>query len=312
MMADLIPTEIRGKYFGVRNRINGLVSLMFSFVAGGLLQILTGNTQLAFAVILGGSFIARLISLYYLSLMYEPHPNIPKTAPRESVLQIGRELFSTNIGIFIVFTVFLNMAVNIGSPFFSQYLLKELKVNYISYQIINATSAVVTLLVVTWWGVRSDRAGSVKILRITAYMIPFVPMLWAVNRSLWWMMFVQVYSGFAWAGFNLCAGLFVYDTSPQQNRARYVAVYGALGSIGSMLGAIIGGNLGPHLPRVSGSYFMTLFLVSGVARMVVVLAVVRLLEEVRDVEPVRTAELMLGGVRSRLAKMLRRGERADA
>ncbi len=161
---------------------------------------------------------------------------------------------------------------------------------------------------VTWWGVRSDRAGSVKVLRITAYMIPFVPALWAVNHSVYWMVFVQVYSGFAWAGFNLCAGLFVYDTSPQENRARYIALYGALGSVGAMLGSLIGGNLGPHLPPVSGSYFLTLFLLSGALRMVVVLALARQLSEVRDVEPVRTAELLFGGMRAAVARLTGRKE----
>lgn len=292
MMADLVPMDLRGRYFSARSRINGFVSLVFSFVTGGILQLLTGNTRLAFAIVCGGAFAARLASFYFLSLMNEPHPALSRPTTREGIPQIARHLLSTEVGKFMAFTVFLNMAVNIGSPFFSAYVLRELKFSYISYQIINAASSAVMLLVVTWWGRRADWAGNVKILRITAWLIPFVPMMWLVSPSVYWMSFVQAYSGFVWAGFNLCAGLFVYDASPQENRARYIALYGALASTGTMLGSLIGGNLGPHMPRIMGSYFLTLFLISGLSRLTVVFFLLRQVSEVRDVPPVRTSQIL--------------------
>jgi len=58
MMADLVPPEIRGSYFGLRNGIGNLITLVFSFVAGGLLQIFTGNTRLAFVLFLQGRWSA--------------------------------------------------------------------------------------------------------------------------------------------------------------------------------------------------------------------------------------------------------------
>ena len=69
MMADLTPPELRGSYFGLRNLVGNFVTLIFSFVAGGLLQIYTDNTRLAFTIIFGGAMFGRLVSLYYLSRM---------------------------------------------------------------------------------------------------------------------------------------------------------------------------------------------------------------------------------------------------
>jgi MFS family permease len=116
-----------------------------------------------------------------------------------------------------------------------------------------------------------------------------------------------VFSGFAWGGFNLCAGLFVYDAAPQENRTRYIALFTALGALGATLGALIGGNLGPHLPTISGSYFLTLFLVSGVLRLIVVLGLFRRISEVRSVPQVKTTELLFGDLRpSVLAERWRR------
>jgi MFS family permease len=298
MMADLTPPEVRGSYFGLRSRIGGFTTLVFSFAAAGLLQLFTGDTRLAFTIIFLGAMCGRLISLYFLSLMSEPHPTLPPNTARESIIQILKKLFSTNIGRFILFIIFLNMAQNIDAPFFSPYLLKELQVSYISYQLINATMAVVTMFVVVWWGKRADKAGRIKVLHITALMIPFVSLLWLVNSSVVWFCTVQVYSGFAWAGFNLCAGMFIWDAAPQQNRTRYIALFGALGALGVTLGSLIGGNLGPHLPKISGSYFLTLFLVAGIVKLLVVLGLFRNIAEVRSVQQIKASELLFGDLHS--------------
>jgi MFS family permease len=77
MMADLVPPEVRGSYFGIRNRVGGFVSLVFSFVSAGLLQLLTSDTRMAFTIIFVGAMVSRLVSLYYLSLTPDPHPALP-------------------------------------------------------------------------------------------------------------------------------------------------------------------------------------------------------------------------------------------
>jgi len=51
---------------------------------------------------------------------------------------------------------------------------------------------------------------------------------------------------------------YVYlDAAPQENRTRYIALFGAFNALGITIGSLIGGNLGPHLPKISGSYFLT-------------------------------------------------------
>jgi MFS family permease len=298
MMADLTPAGLRGSYLGLRSRVGGFVTLVASFVAAGLLQVMTGNTRLAFAIIFIAALGGRLLSLLFLSRMSEPRPVLARNTARESIAQITRGLFSTNIGRFIIFIFFLSLAQNIDAPFYSPYLLRELHVSYISYQIINAALAVVTMFVVVWWGKRADKAGRVKVLHVTALMIPFCSLLWLVNSSLLWLCAVQIFTGFAWAGFNLCSGMFIWDAAPQDNRTRFIALFGALGALGITFGSVIGGNVGPHLPKISGSYFLTLFLLAGIVKLIVVLALFRRIYEVRNVQKVKTTELLFGDFQS--------------
>jgi MFS family permease len=294
MMADLTPPVLRGSYFGLRSFVGGLVMLIASFVAAGLLQLLTGNTRLAFTIIFLVAMTGRFVSIFFLARMYDPHPVLPANPHKESIPQIMRGLFSTNIGRFMIFIVFFNLAQNIDAPFFSAYLLEELHKSYISYQLITATMAVTAMLVVVWWGKRADKAGRIKVLHITALMIPFISLLWLVNSSVAWLCAVQVYSGFAWAGFNLCASMFIWDAAPQENRTRYISLFGALSALGFTLGALIGGNLGPNLPKISGSYFLTLFLVAGIVKLIVVLGLFRRISEVRNVQPIKATDLLFG------------------
>jgi MFS family permease len=88
--------------------------------------------------------------------------------------------------------------------------------------------------------------------------------------------------------------MFIWDAAPQENRARYISLFGALSALGFTLGSLIGGNLGPHLPKISGSYFLTLFLIAGIVKLIVVLGLFRRISEVRNVHPVKATELLFG------------------
>jgi MFS family permease len=298
MMADLVLEGIRGRFFGNRNRIMGLVSMVFSYAAGGILQLLTGNTNLAFTVIFAGAIASRLASLYFLSQMHEPLSPIIKKKEHTSLLVISKGLLSTSTGRFIVYCSLINLTTLIAGPFFAPYMLRELKFNYITYTIINSASTLTTLGFMTWWGRRTDRVGSIKILKLTSFMIPFVPIMWLVSGNVYWIILVQILAGFAWSGFQLSSNIFIYDASPQENRTRYIALNNALLFLGISIGSLTGGLIAPHLPLIKGSYFLSIFLLSGLSRLLVVFLFLPRVSEVRDVPPISIKELLLPGFHS--------------
>ena len=292
MMADLVPTKMRGRYFGLRNRITAFVSMAFSYAAGGILQLLTGNTDLAFTIIFIGAMASRLVSLYFLSRMYEPLSPATEKPSQESTLKIARGLFSTNIGMFIMLCALMTFAATVAGPFFSPYMLRDLNLSYIVYTILNSVTGLATVGFMTWWGKRIDRAGSIKVLKITSLFVPFVPLGWLPSHSLWWLAIMQIFSGFAWAGFQLSSGVFIFDATPARNRTRYIAVYNSLIYLGASLGSLVGGIVAPHLPPIMGSYFLSIFAVSGAARLAVALFFLPRIKEVRKVPQVEASELL--------------------
>ena len=143
MMADIVPLEVRGRYFASRSRINNLVALILSFVAGGILQVLTKNGFFGFSIIFAGAMVSRFFSFYFLSQMVYPSVVVPKTK-QASILKLATTLGSTNIGKYIIFNALINLSVSFSAPFFSVYMLRDLKFSYLTYVIINATATLAT------------------------------------------------------------------------------------------------------------------------------------------------------------------------
>ena len=304
MMADLVPEELRGRFFGGRNRITGFIAGVFTYVAGGILQLLTGNTTLAFTVIFAGAIASRLASFYFLSQMSEPMSPATERRNHDGMLRIAGSLLSTNIGSFILFCALINFTATMAGPFFSPYMLRDLKYSYIVYTIMNSAAGLATIGFMTWWGKRMDRAGSIKVLKITSFFVPFVPLGWAISRNFWWLIVIQVFSGFAWAGFQLSSSVFIFDAAPQENRTRYIALYNALIFLGVSVGSLTGGIVAPHLPPFMGSYFLSIFIVSGLARLAVVLFFLPRIKEVREVPVVSAREILFSDFQPARVKRL--------
>ncbi len=293
MMADLVPPGNRGKFFGMRGKICGTITLIFSFGGGIILQRLSGSIMVGFYVLFIGAATFRLISWYFLARMYEP-PAPPASGKRESLVSIFRHLGSSNLGHFIIYVSLINMAVSLAGPFWAVYMLRDLHFNYLTYITIQSAASLINLFSLTYWGRRGDLAGNVRVLRITSVLIPLVPALWAFSSQVPYLVLVQVLSGFAWAGYNLSTSNFLYDASTPENRIRYIALYNAMNGTAVCLGALLGGFLALSIPAMFGSRLIAIFVLSGLLRAIIVTALMFHISEVRQVTGVNLIEFMFG------------------
>jgi len=75
-----VPVGVRGRYFGFRSQILGLVILVFALTAGAVLNLFSSKVFLGFSLLFAGAMIARFVSWHFLRKMYEP----PLAAKREN------------------------------------------------------------------------------------------------------------------------------------------------------------------------------------------------------------------------------------
>jgi MFS family permease len=296
LMADLVPIRVRGRYFSSRGRIAGMITLVFSFIAGGILQFLTNTPFIGFAVLFGAAAAFRLLSFYFLSQMYEPAPSENGGEEDRSLLHMVRHVGSSNLGRFTVYVALINFSANIASPFFSVYMLRDLDFNYLTYTVVVSSASVSSLVFLTFWGRRADLAGNIRVIQVSSCLIPVVPLLWLVSNNIYYLVFAQTISGFAWSGFSLASVNFVYDASEAQNRTKHIALFNTVTSLAICLGALIGGNLAPRLPALLGFQLRSLFTISGALRGIVVILLLRQLVEVRRVPGMSLPGFFLGRV----------------
>jgi MFS family permease len=292
MMADLVPEQLRGRYFGSRGMITGFITLVFSFIAGWVLQLLTGNIFVGFAILFGGAFMFRLLSLNFLARMYEPEQAVAREKG-PGLLQILKQYSSSNLGKFTVYYALIDFCTFISGPFFSVFMLRDLGFSYVIYVILNSSSALSVLLFQPFWGRRADLAGNIKVIRITSLLLPTVPLMWLVSSNIYYLIAANMISGFAWSGYSLASVNFVYDSTEPKNRTRQIALFNTTDGVALCLGALLGGYLAPHLPVILGYQLRTLFAISGVLRGIVVVLLLRRISEVRRVPGMTSFQVLM-------------------
>jgi MFS family permease len=296
LMGDLVPMKRRGRFFARRTRIVSLVTFVSLAVGGLVLHGTTeaGNTLAGFLLLFGVAMLARGISTYHLARMQDPAGQVAalELPARESW---WRKLRKSNFARFSLFYALMQFSVATASPFFAVYMLRDLEFSYAQFMANTGISVLAQFLTLTQWGRISDAFGNRRILSVTGFMLPLMPLLWLVSPNFWYLLLVQILSGLSWAGFTLGASNFLYDLVARENRSTYLAVHNVLASMGIFCGALLGGYLGLVLPEsidIAGvtlawlSPLLGVFAISAVLRTIVLVVLLPKIREVRRVRPI--------------------------
>lgn len=298
LISEYIPYRMRGKYFGWRAQIMSIILISSSLTSGFILQLFKNCVLKGFLIIFSIALASRFISWYFLRHLrhlYEPALRIKKEA-YFSFLDFVRGMKESNFGRFVLFVSGLQCCVNVAAPFFSVFMLKDLKFNYITYTMITSTVMATHILTIRRWGRVADKVGNVRVLKFTALLISSLPLWWLISRNPVYLFFAQVLSGFAWSGFNLCAGNFIFDAVTPQKRIRCIAYMGIFVGLAVFLGGIIGGQLANVLHNIFGYRLLTLFLIASILRFSVVFLLATKIKEVRTVEPLNIKDIVFSVV----------------
>ena len=266
LMSDLVSENKRGEYFGWRNKTMGILIVVFSFIAGNILNAFgPGNIYHGFALIFGAACAFRFISGYFISRMDEP-PFVPKKEDFFIFFMFIRRRRESNLAQFVLFVAAFNFCVHLASPFFAVFMLRELQFSYFMYTAVTVTATGMIFLMMGRWGRHADRVGNLVVLRFTAPIIAILPLLWIFNQDPAYLFFVQCVSGFAWAGFNLCASNFIYDAAKPEKRTRCIAYFNVVNGVAIFLGAFLGGILMDKVLPFFGYNIFALFTLSALLR----------------------------------------------
>lgn len=300
LMGDLVPFAIRGRFFGNRNRLTGMSSFISLLLAGSVLHFFKSAELAAFGflVIFTVSMLARFLSAAWIR-RYDDPPYHVEPEDVFSFWQFLRRTPHSNFAKFTFFFAFTNFSVSFSSPYFALYMLRDLQLSYLQFTAISGVATLFQFLTFRYWGGLSDRFGNKKILNICSWGISIVPLCWLFSINIFYLCTIQVFAGLVWAGFNLAAANFIYDACSPPKRARCVAYRGIITSCFVLLGSMSGGLAAKLLPpefSIGPFHFahalLFVFLISGVLRLLTAAFFLQIFHEVREVEPIRSRELI--------------------
>jgi MFS family permease len=291
MLVDFVDNPHKGELLGKRNRLVGLLMILSSLSAGLFLFYGKYFNQLyVFATLFLFAGIFRLFALRIFSRMTEK--SIVVDAQNNFTLgQFFSRLRESNFAKFVLFVSAMQFAANLASPFFAVHMLKDLGFNYITYTIVTISATATIYFMMQRWGKHADIVGNLRVIRFVAPFIGVVPLLWILDRSVWYLIFAQVFSGFVWSGFTLCTVNFIYDAVSEGKRVRCISYFNFCSGIAVCLGVLTGGFILNYLPPIFGYKFLTLCLISGVLRIIVGLIMPFFVKEVRPVKNIRSHQL---------------------
>jgi len=298
LMGDLVSPATRGRFFGRRTALCILLQFLSGTTAGLGLWLFKsrGLEAWGYATIFSGAFLARCGSTWYLGRMTVP-PYTPREEESFTFIQFLRRLPQSNFAKFVMFVAFLTASAQFVGCLFQWYWLKTLHYPYWKYTACVIAIIVVQIPALLFWGRMADRYGNKRVLVVTSVAVAILPSLWLLSEHIALAVFLQMWSGFFWSGFNQSVQNFLLDAVTPPKRARCNAYLALLTNTGLLVGGVSGALAIHYLPADIGWLhlrypFWTMLLISFVARMGTVMFFIPRFREVREVPKIGVFEML--------------------
>lgn len=288
-LADLVPSGKLGRYLSLRTIISTGSYLGCFFVMGYALDHFPSGIFNGFSFVFSFAFLASLISLILYLVLKVPVPAGEPQQAQMGLFGFIKEVKQNDLGTFIVFATLIIFASSICGTFFSVYMLKDLHFTYLTFTLVVSVEFLARIVSAQLWGKLIDSSGAIKTLKIASFMIPIIPVLWLFSSNVGYLLFVQIISGITWGAFDLCTQAYLCRASPPEKRLHYIVYHRSIVTLASAGGPLLGAGLLDVIYPIFGSQILSIFLLSGVLRFLVVIGLVPLLKEDRSPEAIPTA-----------------------
>ncbi len=293
LMGDVVPEERRGRYFGLRTGVVGVVGMLGNLGAGWFLDRVAAPLNFQ-AVIFVGVACAVAGTVLYL-FHFEP----PATGSRLGF----RETLSTpwqdaNFRRFLVFTLYWHASVFLAAPFVFPYFLGQLGMTFTQVAIWSSIASSFALITTSQWGRVADRYGNKAVLAIGTFLTgSALPLCWILASwgGLGFIWTAAIFDALAWGAIGPAMFNLALASAPRANRVAFIAMFSLTAGLAGFLGGLLSGPLLAFLLPYSfdlGGFHWTgyhsLFVLSGLLRT----QAWRLLKPIEETRAWRTRDVL--------------------
>lgn len=240
-MADLVPSDRIGRYFGLRNFILGFVQIPAMLIAGNILDTFERGFK-SFAVLFSLAGIIGFLDGLTFQFQDEP-PYTPTESSLNPFKALKFLLKYEHYRNFLSGFVFWYFALGLVGPNINVMLIKELEFSYTTIGLLNAIGMFIGTIFQPFWGNAGDKYGFQYLLKMCVLMQTFAVLLWALSiPSFLYVLMVQIFVGiFITAG----TGPMVFNTlivvSPKELKTEAFAIFNGMANFALFLGSLLSG-----------------------------------------------------------------------
>ena len=258
-LAEQVPQDQRGRYFGMRNLMGGAAALPGMFLAAYFVSLsgFTRGSGLALAVSGVALFAALGAQILATSL-----PGMRGSRPiRGWGAQSTDAWRLPAVRKYVLYGALLVLGAGISTPFYSVYFLNALHGSPEMATTLIAAANTTAMLAQGFWGRVIDRHGLGVVGNLSLGLIALVPLLWLAADDPLLAVPIWLLNGLAWAACNLANFNLVLWISNAENRASVLAWISVLQAPSDFVAPLVGGFLMDRLGLAA------LFLVSAALRL---------------------------------------------
>ncbi|MGL4609712.1 MAG: MFS transporter [Trueperaceae bacterium] len=271
-MADVVPQNVRGRYFGIRAGVVGVVGMVANLAAGWFLDAV--REPLNFQIIMGLAVLSATVGVVCYIFHYEPPVTGKQLGFRATFIEPLRH---ANFRKFLRFAIYWQFAVMLAGPLVMAYFLDEVKLGFRNVAYWNVITGMAGLITMPLWGRVADRVGNKAVIAIGTVLagtaMPIAWILLGLTGNIWFFWLSAMFDAMAWGAIGPAVFNLALASSPQTGRAAFISIFGLLTGASGFVGGLLSA---PLLNVLSGLEFMVaglswtafhwLFVLSGTAR----------------------------------------------
>ena len=246
-MGYFVPRRIRARYFGKRNRIIGFVSFIATLIAGYILDFFNENMTYGFAIIFIVAFIGRTFSAFYLNKKFNFEGK--ETQNLFEYIYFFKNLISEKNKSFyyILFNSYISFSIMFFGPLFSIYILRTMELGVFIYTINMTLWQISNFSSSNYFGKLCEKIGDYKVLKISTYIIVFLPILWILlyyldnQTQIIATFIVSILAGICFSAYTLSSFNLLYKISKKEDLIHFSALGTFIRGAAILLGGILAG-----------------------------------------------------------------------
>ena len=262
----IVPGHMRSEFFAFRTKISQMCVLLGLLLGGVLLHFgkVHGYVLESFVIVFALAGLARIISGR--CLLQQSETAVSLALPKQvSVGELCRRMRHGGSERMLLFFLAVQVAVQISGPYFSPYMLRQLRMSYLEFMFLLATSFVAKILTLPLWGRMASRYGARHLVWIGGLGIFPMSGLWLYAGQYWQILIVQVFAGIAWAAYELAMLLLFFETVRRDERTSILTLFNLANALALVAGSVIGGIVLKTLGESQPTY-LVIFATSALFR----------------------------------------------